>query len=411
MDTYEKKYNEALEMARNLYAGVHSHNKAMLEQIFPELRESEDERIRKWLIDDIKRRSIGWTHSEFTREQILAYLEKQKEPEDIIGKAMSYFGAESLLDNANGLSDFEKFTAWLYCEFLRGLPKKLNQEYIKEQTKVILDAAQKELCKMPNSTELIEMWHKAKAILKEKDFRGDEWRLAQNAFMDGFARGTCVKFEKQKEQPTDAKTELVIKAARRVLNNWLDGTDCPDVSGDFAELEYAIREYDGEEKQKEQKQDEAEQFFDSAESYAQGFKAGQKKMKEDIEKGFGIGEHSFEYLAGRYAGYDAGKQDALKEQKPAEWSEEDEKILDSLIRLYSKEYSSYAWPWANGAFTYGDVVNFLKSLRPCWKPSEEQMQILRTVIDFAMGKQSVFYTCHQPLLESLYNDLKKLMED
>lgn len=51
-----------------------------------------------------------------------------------------------------------------------------------------------------------------------------------------------------------AKSERVIKAARRVLNNWLDGTDCPDVSGDFTELEYAIREYDGDERQKEQKQ-------------------------------------------------------------------------------------------------------------------------------------------------------------
>lgn len=57
--------------------------------------------------------------------------------------------------------------------------------------------------------------------------------------------------EKQKEKPSDAKLERVIKASRSVLNNWLDGTDCPDVSGDFAELEYAIREYDGEEKQKE----------------------------------------------------------------------------------------------------------------------------------------------------------------
>jgi len=48
-----------------------------------------------------------------------------------------------------------------------------------------------------------------------------------------------------------AKSERVIKAARRVLNNWLDDTGCPDVSGDFVELEYAIRKYDGEEKQKE----------------------------------------------------------------------------------------------------------------------------------------------------------------
>ena len=32
---------------------------------------------------------------------------------------------------------------------------------------------------------MISMWHKEKEILQEKDFRGDAWRLAQRAFMDG----------------------------------------------------------------------------------------------------------------------------------------------------------------------------------------------------------------------------------
>ena len=53
---------------------------------------------------------------------------------------------------------------------------------------------------MPNSTELIEMWNNEKAMLKEKDFQDDAWRLAQNSFMDGFARGIYVKTKKQKEQ-------------------------------------------------------------------------------------------------------------------------------------------------------------------------------------------------------------------
>lgn len=43
--------------------------------------------------------------------------------------------------------------------------------------------------KMPNSSKLISEWHNVKTILEEKDFRGDEWRLAYNAFMFGFSRG------------------------------------------------------------------------------------------------------------------------------------------------------------------------------------------------------------------------------
>lgn len=42
---------------------------------------------------------------------------------------------------------------------------------------------------MPDSTELIAKWEETKAMLKEKDFRGDPWRLAYNAFLEGFAKG------------------------------------------------------------------------------------------------------------------------------------------------------------------------------------------------------------------------------
>ena len=47
--------------------------------------------------------------------------------------------------------------------------------------------------KVPNSTELIAEWHEVKDILKEKDFRGDQWRLAYQAFMFGFSRGLNTK--------------------------------------------------------------------------------------------------------------------------------------------------------------------------------------------------------------------------
>jgi len=42
---------------------------------------------------------------------------------------------------------------------------------------------------LPNSTELITKWEETKAMLEEKDFRGDAWRLAYNAFLEGFAKG------------------------------------------------------------------------------------------------------------------------------------------------------------------------------------------------------------------------------
>lgn len=52
---------------------------------------------------------------------------------------------------------------------------------------------------MPNSTQLIELWRADKEMLKEKDFRGDPWRLAYNAFMCGFGRGIAVNRQEQPE--------------------------------------------------------------------------------------------------------------------------------------------------------------------------------------------------------------------
>ena len=59
----------------------------------------------------------------------------------------------------------------------------------------IITSLQKEQ-PMPDSTQLIESWNEAKSVLQEKDFRGDEWRLAYNAFMFGFSKGLNTKREK-----------------------------------------------------------------------------------------------------------------------------------------------------------------------------------------------------------------------
>ena len=114
-------------------------------------QESEDEKTRKEIIEYLKLHDKGeddYAHTMFSKW--FAYLEKQK---------------YALEDGVQ----FGKMQA------MKEIP-------------------------MPDSTELIEMWDAEKAMLQEKDFQGDTWRIAYNAFMDGFARGTCVKFEKQKEQ-------------------------------------------------------------------------------------------------------------------------------------------------------------------------------------------------------------------
>ena len=92
MMDYEKKYKEALERAKDFKNGIVQFaldpGESIVHYIFPELRESEDERIRKELIEFIK-----WSvDRHFMREDFhqakrpsewIAYLEKQKVPEGL----------------------------------------------------------------------------------------------------------------------------------------------------------------------------------------------------------------------------------------------------------------------------------------------------------------------------------------
>lgn len=79
MKDYKKKYEQAIERAKAVNPGTTDYN--IVTKIFPELKESDDERIRKYLMNYVKSAGVG--HSLFdsvnTRENILAWLEKQGE--------------------------------------------------------------------------------------------------------------------------------------------------------------------------------------------------------------------------------------------------------------------------------------------------------------------------------------------
>lgn len=81
---WKKKYEEALERARKYHGGDEGTLvciEDMLEDVFPELAESEDEKIRKWLYDYIS----NCPNNNFAfyggvgKDAVLNYLKKQKE--------------------------------------------------------------------------------------------------------------------------------------------------------------------------------------------------------------------------------------------------------------------------------------------------------------------------------------------
>lgn len=77
---YEKMYKDALERAKKIDIDeAYASQGTIAKMIFPELSESEDWEIRQWLVDYFKEVGKSWIHRDITCEQILAWLEKQKE--------------------------------------------------------------------------------------------------------------------------------------------------------------------------------------------------------------------------------------------------------------------------------------------------------------------------------------------
>lgn len=77
---YEKAYRAVLKTATQwIKDGCTDKEKICLECVFPELREREDERIRKWLLECIENLSDKY-FIEVNRQDVFAYLEKQKAP-------------------------------------------------------------------------------------------------------------------------------------------------------------------------------------------------------------------------------------------------------------------------------------------------------------------------------------------
>ena len=88
---YEQKYYKMLDDARYWHDVSEGDIPAVLEEIFPELAESEDERIRKHLIDCVTRTiPEADAFKEISKEKILDWLEKQNGQKEYKGSYGCY---------------------------------------------------------------------------------------------------------------------------------------------------------------------------------------------------------------------------------------------------------------------------------------------------------------------------------
>ena len=114
MDTYERKYKEAQKWIESIYPNLSHEQQMEAEAFFPELAESEDEKVRKGLINGFKqcvkdslypKNAQKYWHN-VKIEDILAWLEKQKAV-DVLDKEEKEF-ADNVDSYRKDMDEFYK---------------------------------------------------------------------------------------------------------------------------------------------------------------------------------------------------------------------------------------------------------------------------------------------------------------
>lgn len=135
---YEEKYKTALERARiwKDKSGMPKDKQGILDDIFPELAESEDERIRKAILEHIQL----CTESIPDRDKFIAYLEKQGE-QNLAWSEEDGYNVQCLV--AKVVSDIQKGNVGRNQElidWLQSLKQRTTWKPTEEQMKALNEA-------------------------------------------------------------------------------------------------------------------------------------------------------------------------------------------------------------------------------------------------------------------------------
>lgn len=119
---FEKRYKEALERARKEWSnnldGAYKNYRERLEIIFPELKESDDEKIREEIISALK-----WANHKGVYNKHLAWLEKQEQEKHLSEPIKDYQGCFTCWNNAHDFKPkhlqrcicYDKYMNGVYC--------------------------------------------------------------------------------------------------------------------------------------------------------------------------------------------------------------------------------------------------------------------------------------------------------
>ena len=223
------------------------------------------------------------------------------------------------------------------------------------------------------------------------EFLDDIWHRGKNANFDRWGKHDCASWiaylEKQKEQkPVEWKEDWREEdiQTRFAFYTYKDDPSVLYLSNVF--VEEASRNHGF-----------GTKILKAAEKVAEtiGATTISLKVKQDSPANTWYRKNGYGYVAFE-DGYDWLEKNLeyMKPVKSAEWSEEDKEMLDAMIDIVSNSLYEPLCPREG-------MLAWLKSLRPSWKPSEEQM---RAVFDASERNDKL-----GSVLRNLYEDLKELM--
>lgn len=352
---YEKEYKKRLDDARYWHDVSEGDIPAVLEEIFSELREGEDERIRKEILEYFQ---------QFENEELrgvnisdwIAWLEKQNETKEI-NEASYRTGIKRVLDNPEsyGLKkQGEQKPVVIIPKFRVGDEVETGNEESLTITRIDEDG----------------YWSNDLFICGFDD--SDEWELVEQKPGD-------------KVEPNLTEFEDAIKGMMDVYREAIGVNDATteEVKEHVAYLLSLIPHKSAE-------------WSEEDEKMLEGIVNTVKDARcQSLLSEIGIYDEYIDWLK------------SLKPQPKQQWGEEDERERKRIIGLLEGWLSTFKETCYAEDCKCG--IDWLKSLRPQkhWKPSNENMYYLNWIANIELGDSVVEREVSKHLNE-LYNDLKKL---
>jgi len=358
---YEKEYKKRLDDARYWHDVSEGDIPLVLEEIFSELRESEDEKIRKailaGLIDCRDAPDLGWSDfGGINIDECIAWLEKQNETKEI-NEASYRTGIKRVLDNSEsyGLKkQGEQKPVVIIPKFRVGDEVETGNEESLTITRIDEEGYWSNdlfICGFDNSDEweLVEQKPGDKVEPKLTEFED-----AVKGMMDVYREAIGAN---------DATAEEAKKHAAYLLSL------IPHKSAKWSE--------------------EDEEHLNSIISDIKTDMGAYPRSQEVID----IYNDDISFLK--------SLRDRVQPQPKQEWSEDDEKTLEGIINAVKDVRCQSLLSEID---IYDDYIDWLKSLKQKmgWKPSDAQMQALKEACDKHWEPDGL-----DPLY-TLYEQLKKL---